>query len=64
MAMPSPKVMGQKPVPDTGYTKVCPFCSRRYGIRPALIGRERFVDIEACGSCTPFDLNKARSGRG
>ncbi len=38
-------------IDDTGYTKVCPYCSCRYGETAALSGFERYVNLERCEAC-------------
>lgn len=37
--------------PDTGYTKLCPLCSKRYALEPRLSGRVRDVELKTCSAC-------------
>jgi hypothetical protein len=38
---------------DNGYTKICPNCCVRYGLRDDFVNRERNIDMVLCSKCKP-----------
>lgn len=50
-------------VTDLGHSKICYYCGKAHGLKYALIGKPRDLDIEDCETCkiAPF-VQKKRHG--